>query len=402
MAKVINLPKIGVNMTEAVVVEWLVSEGDEITLDQHIVTMETDKAAQDIYSSDSGVILKILREEGETVICQEPFYVIGEPGEDVSLLISGKNESVKKLPSQLKSLVPKSSIQGETPSQRIKISPLAKKMAKENGIDYHVLSPASPGARITEKDVEGYLQGLALPQIQTKPGLDSGEPAGDRELPLTGIRRTISDRMTVSASSIPRAVLNLRVTAEELLRWKEKSAENGNKIGITDIIIKAVSKAIQRHPLINARFDGNKITILHDINIGVAVDTERGLMVPVVHHADQKGVLEISRELRQKAARARSSQIQNDDINYGTFTITNMGMLGIEQFIPIINPPQCAILAVGSIEKEVVVDDNDQFQVQRRFWLSLAFDHRIIDGAPAGKFLSELKKILEWPILLAE
>ena len=399
MAKVINLPKIGVNMTEAVVVEWVVSEGDETKVDQHILSMEADKDVQDIHSSDSGVILKILRNEGDTVLCQEPLYIIGERGEDISELLSkletGETSSEKLTPPPPTAQVHQNSIEKDISSQRTRISPLAKKFAKENNIDFHLISPAAPGSRIVKKDVQNYLQGSAIPQITTKTDLD-------RELPLTGIRRTIAERMTLSASTIPSSVLNLKVNAEELLKWKEINAENGNKISLTDIIIKAASMNIKKYPMLNARFDGNSIMLLKKINIGVAVDTERGLMVPVIHQADQKGVLEISKELRQKTARARSGQVKGDDMTNGTFTITNMGMLGIEQFIPIINPPQCAILAVGSIEKEVIANDKDEFQIQRRFWLSLAFDHRIIDGAPAGRYLNDLKKMLEGPLFLAE
>lgn len=399
MAKVINLPKIGVNMTEAVVVEWVVSEGDETKVDQHILSMETDKDVQDIHSSDSGVILKILRNAGDTVLCQEPLYIIGDRGEDISELLSelktGETSLEKPTPPPPTAQLHQNSIEKEISSQRTIISPLAKKIAKENNIDFHLITPAIPGSRIVKKDVQNYLQGAAFPQTSTQIDID-------RELPLTGIRRTTAERMTLSASTIPRAVLNLKVNGEELLKWKVKSAENGDKISLTDIIIKATGMTIKKYPMLNARFDGNKITLLKNINIGVAVHTERGLMVPVIHQADQKGVLEISKELRQKAARARSGQVKGDDMTNGTFTITNMGMLGIEQFIPIINPPQCAILAVGSIEKEVIANDKDEIQIQRRFWLSLAFDHRIIDGAPAGRYLNDLKKMLEWPLLLAE
>lgn len=399
MAKVINLPKIGVNMTEAVVVEWVVSEGDETKVDQHILSMETDKDVQDIHSSDSGVILKILRNAGDTVLCQEPLYIIGDRGEDISELLSelktGETSLEKPTPPPPTAQLHQNSIEKEISSQRTIISPLAKKIAKENNIDFHLITPAIPGSRIVKKDVQNYLQGAAFPQTATQIDID-------RELPLTGIRRTTAERMTLSASTIPKAVLNLKVNGEELLKWKVKSAENGDKISLTDIIIKATGMTIKKYPMLNARFDGNKITLLKNINIGVAVHTERGLMVPVIHQADQKGVLEISKELRQKAARARSGQVKGDDMTNGTFTITNMGMLGIEQFIPIINPPQCAILAVGSIEKEVIANDKDEIQIQRRFWLSLAFDHRIIDGAPAGRYLNDLKKMLEWPLLLAE
>ena len=399
MAKVINLPKIGVNMTEAVVVEWVVSEGDETKVDQHILSVETDKDLQDIHSSDSGVILKILRNAGDTVLCQEPLYIIGDRGEDISELLSelktGETSLEKPTPPPPTAQLHQNSIEKEISSQRTIISPLAKKIAKENNIDFHLITPAIPGSRIVKKDVQNYLQGAAFPQTATQIDID-------RELPLTGIRRTTAERMTLSASTIPRAVLNLKVNGEELLKWKVKSAENGDKISLTDIIIKATGMTIKKYPMLNARFDGNKITLLKNINIGVAVHTERGLMVPVIHQADQKGVLEISKELRQKAARARSGQVKGDDMINGTFNITNMGMLGIEQFIPIINPPQCAILAVGSIEKEVIANDKDEIQIQRRFWLSLAFDHRIIDGAPAGRYLNNLKKILEWPLLLAE
>ena len=172
---------------------------------------------------------------------------------------------------------------------------------------------------------------------------------------------------------------------------------------MTDLIVRSCAAAIEKHPLINSQLQGHEIRMIRDINIGVAVDAEKGLVVPVIHGANRKGVIQINKELREKADKARTGTLAQEDMQNSTFTITNLGMLGIEQFIPIINPPECAIVAIGSIVKEPIVDKStEQVRVAPLFWMSLAFDHRIIDGAPAGRFLADLKQIMEWPYAIID
>lgn len=399
-----TLPKIGVNMTEATIVEWMVKEGDTIKEGDHILTAETDKATQEIYSTQDGVLAKILADTGKTVKTQEPIAIIADSGEDISSVSAPTVDTPSETSSAAEAESPPAPAgrtvrpAGES-GGRVRISPLAKKSAKDLGIDFRSVPPAKPGARITKKDVDAYAQGReAAPAAPVSGGYEV-----DRIIPLSNIRKTIGDRLTMSVTTMPRAILNVRVNAENLLAWKKGCTQRGNKVGMTDLIIKAVAKGVTRHPLINSRLGDGGIQISKTVNVGVAVDTEKGLMVPVIHRAEEKGVTQINLELREKAARARAGNPKSEDLQNGTITLTNLGMIGIEQFIPVINPPECAILAVGTVVREpIVVEDTDEITIKPMMWLSLAFDHRIIDGAPAGRFLMELKEILEWPLSIAD
>lgn len=412
MAKIMALPKIGVNMTEATIIEWLVQEGDTIKKDDIVVTAETDKATQDINATEDGVLIKILADVGETVQCQEPIALIGGPGEQVTEKqladMVKKNTSGQSLNEKSEKPEEKQPVveQVKEASKRIKISPLAKKTAKELGIDYTRITPSKKDARITKKDVDAYAASLqtdrpasgAIGQASSEK-MKFAELEIDRTIPLSGIRKVIADRMTLSINTVPRAVLNVRVCAEKLLDWKEECKGAGMRVGLTDLIVKAVAEAVKKHPEINSRLREDTIEIIKNINIGVAVDTDRGLLVPVIKNANTKKVSEIHDELMAKADKARQGTAKTEDMRDGTFTITNLGMYGIEDFTPVINPPECAILAVGTVTREPVVEDeSDNVVVKPMFRLSLAFDHRIIDGGPAGKFLMEVKRTLERPL----
>ena len=412
MAKIMALPKIGVNMSEATIIEWLVKEGDAIEKGDVVVTAETDKATQDINATESGVLIKILTDEGETVQCQEPIALIGEPGEKVS---EKQIDDMVKKNAAVSSITQEPDINMEKQptvasvndtSKRIKISPLAKKTAKELGIDYTRITPSKKDARITKKDVDAYAASLQTDRSTAEAvGLGDlkkmrfAELEIDRTIPPNSIRKVIAERMTLSVNTIPRAVLKVRVCAEKLFEWKEECKGAGMRVGLTDLIVKAVAEGITKHPVINSRLREDKIEIIKNINIGIAVDTERGLLVPVIQDANKKKVSEIHDELRGKAENARQGTAKPEDMQGGTFTITNLGMYGIEEFTPVINPPECAILAVGTVTREPMVEEeSDNVVVKPMFRLSLAFDHRIIDGGPAGKFLMEVKRILERPL----
>jgi len=370
MSKIMNMPKIGVNMTEAVILEWKVKEGDMVSEGDHILDAETDKAVQEIYATDSGVIKEILVSQGEKAICQEPL-ILFETGEAAPVVIE------KKLPEDIG-------------NERIRISPLAKKIAKEKKIDIYDLSPGRPGDRITKADVYRYLE--------NNKAYVRAEQTG-KYAELSGIRAVTAKRMSESSSTKPSASLMLRADAGELVRWRKKLKEQGQTVSYNDMIVLVCAKALKEHPIMNSRFINDRIEMLDDINIGVAVDTEKGLMVPVIHNADKKGLIDISRVLKEKAQRAQSGKAASDDITGGTFTITNLGMYEIEQFTPIINPPECAILAVGAISKEAAVSkETGQLVIMDMMSLTLVFDHRIVDGAPAAKFLQRIKHLIEWPL----
>jgi pyruvate dehydrogenase E2 component (dihydrolipoamide acetyltransferase) len=281
--------------------------------------------------------------------------------------------------------------------ERIRISPLAKKIANENGISLASLAPAEKGERITKKDVLLFMAGKGRTAQVAAPAARGAE----KRIPLTLIRKTIASRLSLSNQTKPKAVLDVRVDATEILKWKDTAKANGLKIGVSEVIIKALGKVLSEYPLLRARLENDELIISDMVNVGVAVDTTKGLMVPVIKNVHQKGMAEIAAELRSLAAKARSGSLSLEEMTEGTFSVTNLGMLGIERFTPVINPPECGILAVGAIRKELVVDpEDDSISIKPLFWISLAFDHRIIDGAPAGEFLMALKSLLEWPLSL--
>ncbi len=412
MAEVIVLPKIGVNMVEASIVEWGVTVGDAISKDDLLAFIETDKATQEIYSPQTGTVLALLVELGQLVQCQEPIAVIGKPGENIDEILKkhGMPETINKGGSDSGPYFgPATDDQKEKDGPgneskkiiqntgRVRISPLVKKIAKENRINLDKLSPSVSGSRITKNDVLRFLEDAQSNSLRE--GL--GDQAAGERIPLTGIRRTIANRMSLSNQNVPSAALSLRVDAAEILKWKEAAKKQGIKIGPTEIIIKALTRALKDYPMMNSRLDEKEIIIASAVNIGVAVDTDKGLLVPVIKNAAAKGVNEISRELESLVSGARDGSLSPDDMTGGTFTITNLGTIGIEQFIPVVNYPEAGILAVGVIRKEVVVaanidGDGDTSSIKPLFWITLAFDHRIVDGAYAGKFLVTMKDLLEY------
>lgn len=405
MPTILHMPKIGVNMTEGTIVNWVAKIGDALEKGDHILDAETDKAIQEIITTKSGQLAKILVKIGDVVACQKPIAVLTKPGEilpegfQLSREISSgqkfeENQSIAAgiFPQETeRTLHQKLQKKGK---QRVSISPLAKKIAKEKGIDFRLIKPEKEGGRITKKMVLAFLSPTLSPLKQTSMGLSvSGR------LPYSGMRKTIGERMAMSASTIPSVTLSLSIDADILDQWKKEAGEFGQKVSYNDLMVKVVAKALKNHPIMNSRLVGDEIQLLENINIGVAVDTEKGLIVPVVKEADKKGVFEIAQEFRNKVLQAKSGNIGADTLSDGTFTITNLGMCEIELFTPIINPPECAILALGNLRKEPIVN-GDKIEIRRRLQLCLTFDHRIVDGAPAGRFLQEIKHLLEKPLMI--
>jgi pyruvate dehydrogenase E2 component (dihydrolipoamide acetyltransferase) len=417
MPKVLTLPKIGVSMTEATIVRWLVGEGDYVHPDQPVLEAETEKAVQEIPSTVSGVLARILAKPGDTVQCHEPIAVFVDRGE---VLPEGFEPSPEKTggaaaargqsgaagpawavgpagpaapgaapPSGQHGVARPSERPGahEGAQARVKISPLAKKLAKELGVDYTGIVPSKPGGRIEREDV-----------LSHAAGVKALEEAGGELVPLQGTRKVIARRMLESARSTARAALFTSADAAGLVARRGKLNERGGKIGYTDILVMAVAKALAEFPAMNSRLEGDAVRVPRDINIGVAVDTEHGLTVPVIRNADRKGVAAISGELAAKAERARARKSTRDDVSGGTFTVTNLGMYGVESFVPVINPPECAILAVGAIRRQpVAARDRDAVELRPVCALTLVFDHRVVDGAPAARFLQRVKEMIENP-----
>lgn len=398
MPTILLLPKIGVNMTEAIIVRWLVKEGEFIEEGQTILEAETDKATQDIPSTKSGVLARIVAEPGKTVQTQEPIAVLTEKGETLP-----DDFSVHTGISEQKTVEPATT--GQRPAirekqdasvsdSRVRISPIAKKLAKELNIDYTLVTPSKPGGRIEKADVLEYARGAEALGEEVVRGVVTEQD--ENLIPLSGIRKIIASRMSESAHTTARAVLLTKIDATRLIEWRNGLKESGKKVSYNDLIVHLVAKALREFSQMNSRIEGENIRIMKDVNIGVAVDSERGLLVPVIHDADKKDVLTIAEESQQKIERVRSGRSTREDMSNGTFTLTNLGMFDVESFIPIINPPECAILAVGSIVREPsVVDETDTVSVRQVMRLSLVWDHRIVDGAAAAQFLQRIKQHIE-------
>lgn len=410
MPKVMNMPKIGVNMTDAKIIAWVVKEGDTIKDGDHILDAETDKAVQEIYSNMSGIVAKLLVDIGEDVLCQTPIAVLTEPDEklDEAFLkqfnskpqTNAEVEKPKELPEEKKPAkampVGTSSTQApaiEAVPGRVRISPLAKKLAKDMNISLKELTPSKPGARIVKADVLAY----SASSSSTVPS-SSGKIRGT--IPYTGIRKLIGERMTESKRNKPSVALTLHADVERLIEWRSKLKKAGKAVGYNDIIVLIAARALKEQPIINSRLSSDEIELLGNINIGVAVDTDKGLTVPVIKNADKKGLLEISEEFRTKVEAVKSGRGSVDDLTGGTFTVTNLGMYEVEHFTPVINPPECCILGLGAIVREPVAGENDIIEIKSRMQLTLVFDHRIVDGAPAAKFLQRVKHLIEWPLEL--
>ena len=402
MARFMTLPKIGVNMVEGTISEWLVSEGDEVKFGEMAFKAETDKDIQDIPADQSGIVLKILANTGDLVQCKEPVAIVGEAGEKFDdLLKQYESGAAGEEPTEEKEAAPepeKAAPAAEAKSgEKIKISPLAKKMAKEMGIDYTKITPK--GARISKADILAYKEAAKAP-APAAAAAPAAATAAAGTADYTGIRKVIGTRMTESVVTKPMSVLTVTCDMTRMLAWRAEINQGAEKkVGVNVLIAKACARALRDHPMLNAQLsaDGDKIHIMEDVNIGIAVETDRGLMVPVLRNVDKKGVLELSDDFAGLVDRVKQGNTQSGDLSGGTFTISNLGSSGVEFFKAIVNPPECAILAVGAVIKQPVVID-DEIVVRPMMKITLSFDHRIVDGAPAARFLASVKANLEDPL----
>ena len=401
MARKMALPKIGVNMTEAVIAKWLVKPGDVICEGDAIIEAETDKSTQEIYATEGGVVAKLLAEEGQTVPCHADIMVLVDEGEEYreeAAAAEPKPAPAAQTPADCAPAQPVAPAQtANTPCARpaegrVRISPLARKIARENGVDFHRISPAVPGGRIVKEDVLRFLQSGAAAQENEQENLEV--------IPMSMMRKTIAARMTQSSLEKPRVSLVTTADATALLALRSRYKEKGIKISMDALLAKIVAKALCLHRDINTILEGDNLLVRRDVNIGVAVDTPKGLLVPVLKQADRKTLAELAQELSVKVEDAQAGRLAAEDMTGGTFTLTNLGMFGVEEFGPIINAPECCILGVGALKKEFVPDENDQPKLITTFKMTLVFDHRIVDGAPAARFLKTLKEFVEMPALL--
>jgi pyruvate dehydrogenase E2 component (dihydrolipoamide acetyltransferase) len=435
MADIVNMPKLGFDMAEGTLVRWVVNEGEKIEKGAVLAEIETDKATVEVESNFSGVLLRQLVEQGTVVPINDPIAVIGEQGEKVNLeQLLGKpaakeevkpaqepspeekksmQKPAKEEPAQVLSSLPEPSGADNTQlPDGVRASPLARSMAADLGIDLRSVQGSGPGGRITKKDIESY-QVKVPERAETRPTAAAPIPMvpqikpfirETRTLPLPKLRAAIGRRMAESMQQAPHFYVTHEYDVAALLeRRKELNALLGedDKLSVNDFIVRAVALTLLEFPNLNASVDlKNNSLIYHgEINIGVAVAVENGLLTVVNRNSDQKTVHQISSELKSMVNRARAGKVRPDDIEGSTFTVSNMGMYDVDQFTAIINPPEAAILAVGSARQVPVVADGE-IRVGSRMKATLSVDHRISDGAEGARFLQALAKYIEEPLRL--
>ena len=421
MAEIIRMPKMSDTMEEGVIASWLKKVGDEIKSGDILAEVETDKATMELESYDDGTLLHIGVKDGDSVPVDGVIAIIGEKGEDVNEILKDVDsdsseveeikeikeestpiEKVEEIKDDNKEIVitEPTKIVSELKDERIKASPLAKKLANEKGIDISNISGSGDGGRIIRKDIENYkdvstssnepVKEITLPKIHSEESFE--------ELPVTQMRKTISKRLAESKFSAPHFYLTMEVDMDNCIEGRKKINESSDiKISFNDIILKACAVALRKHPMVNSSFLTDKIRINHHVHIGVAVAVDEGLLVPVVRFADNKSLSHISAEVKSLAKRAKEKQLQPSDWEGNTFTISNLGMFGISEFTAIINPNDSCILAVGGIKNTPVVKKGEVVP-GNIMKLTLSCDHRLVDGATGAAFLQTLKELIEDPI----
>jgi pyruvate dehydrogenase E2 component (dihydrolipoamide acetyltransferase) len=403
MAEIIRMPKMSDTMTEGVVVKWLVKEGDSIKSGDIIAEVETDKATMDFECYSKGTLLHVAVKEGQSVPVDGIVAVVGQPGEDFQSLLSAPASASK--PEAPVADAPATSVSVQAPAvqaaipvsgDRILASPLAKKLAADKGIDLSAVKGSGENGRIVKQDIENYTGGaFAAPAVAAFTGTESYE-----EVPVSQMRKTIAARLSESKFSAPHFYLTIEINMDKAVVAREQMNQISEvKISMNDLVIKAAASALRKHPKINSSWLGNTIRYNHHINIGVAMAVEEGLLVPVVRFADQKNLSQISSEVKDYGTRAKAKKLQPQDWAGNTFTISNLGMFGIEEFTAIINPPDACILAVGAV-KETVGVVNGNIQPVKVMKVTLSCDHRVVDGASGAQFLQTLKQLLEEPVRL--
>lgn len=428
MAIKIEMPKLSDTMEEGVIAKWNVKEGDAVNAGDIIAEVETDKATMDVEVYDPGVILKLLASEGEAVPLGKPMAIIGEKGEDISALLEGgsndsKTESSAPAPKKEEASSDDSfsdpifggiesedttsnaaAISSSDSDGRIKASPLARKIAEEKGLNLGQIKGSGPDGRIIKKDVESAKAGdtTASAEKTVAPTAATTQAAmpteGDEDLRISQMRKAIARRLAESKFTNPHFYETIDIDMKRAIAARtELNATSEVKISFNDLVVKACAVALKKHRNVNASWLGDVIRQYGDVHIAVAVAVEDGLVTPVITHADKKGMSVISAETKELAAAARDKKLKPEQMEGSTFTISNLGMFGIEEFTSIINPPNAAILAVGAIRDVPVVEDGAVVP-GKRMKVTLSADHRVVDGAKAAEFLNSLRGLLENPM----
>ncbi|GAA4618830.1 pyruvate dehydrogenase complex dihydrolipoamide acetyltransferase [Saccharopolyspora hordei] len=409
----IQMPRLSDTMEEGVVSTWRKKVGDQVSRGDVVAEIETDKALMELEAYDDGVLEKILVEEGATVPIGTPIAVLGDGSGAAAESAptpapAAQTPAPAEAPAPAEPAEPAPAPAPAAPAERgskPKASPLAKAVAKEKGVDLSTVQGTGPGGRIIRADIEAAAAAAASAPAAPEPAATPAAPVASEdveEVPLNKIQKVSAKRLTESKQQAPHFYLTSAIDVTDLLAFRgtlneRLQAAGGPKVSVNDLIVKAVATALRANPSVNVSFAGDKLLRHKRINLGIAVAIEDGLVVPVVKDADRKSVSEIAAESRELAGRAREGKLKLDEMSGGTFSISNLGMFGIEQFSAVINPPEAAILAVGAARDEVQVRDGE-FVARKVLRVTLSADHRAVDGAVGAAFLQQLTSLLEDPL----
>ena len=405
MAFEVLMPQLGLTMEEGTVSQWIKHEGDEVKTGDVIVEITTDKLTNEVVSEHDGVMLKIVAQEGEDIPVKGLLAYIGQPGEavggDAPAPAAAAPAAAEAVPAAAPAAAPAPVAAAN--GTRIRISPLARKTAAKMGVDYSGIAGTGPSGRIVLKDI------LAAAEATAPAAAPAAKPAaksaglelmeGDTVVKLTGMRKVVAERMLASHTEIPPVTQNIKVDVTELMKFRKMLlAETGKKYSVNDLVLKATAKCLRQHPEMLVSFDGNQIIQRAHVNIGMAVALDTGLIVPVIRDADKMGLDEISATAKDLATRAKENKLGADEYKGSTFSVSNLGMFGIETFTPIINQPDAAILGVCAIQDELALDDEGTVVKKQVMRLSVTLDHRLLDGAVVAKFEMDLRDLLQNPM----
>ena len=439
MATIVVMPQLGNSVESCIIVEWMIAEGDTVSVDQTLASIETDKSTMEVPSTAEGTVLKLLWEEGDEVPVKDPLIIVGEPGEDISGLVPGGDAAPAEAdaPAEQAAAAPEAAAPAfATERATGAVSPRARALAASNGVDASAITEGSgPHGRVIERDVAAAIAaGPVLTSAARAAGVSAAEgtgiggrvsvadagrtaeaapaaavaapaaaadfPGASTSAPLKGVRKVVAKRMMESLTSTAQLTLNTTANAAGILamRKKVKNADEAlglNKITLNDLVCFAVSRTLLKYPVFNAHLEDGVLTEFEQVHLGFACDTPRGLLVPVIRSAQALGLKAFSDEAKRLAGGAIDGTIAPDFLSGGTFTVSNIGSFGIETFTPVINLPQTAILGVGAITPRPTVAADGTIAVEQRLNLSLTIDHQVIDGADGARFLRDLVAAIE-------
>ena len=416
MAYELLMPQLGLTMEEGTVSQWIKKEGDAVKVGDVILEITTDKLTNEVISEYEGTLIKIVAQEGEDIPVKGLLAYIGEAGEAVG------GAAAPAPAAEAAAAAPAAAAPAAAPApiaangKRIRISPLARKTAAKMGVDYSAIAGTGPSGRIVLKDILAAAEAqkaapapvaaAPAPAAEVAPAAKPAAPKaglelmeGDTVIKLAGMRKVVAERMLASHTEIPNVTQNIKVDVTELMKFRKMLMETtGKKYSVNDLILKATAKCLRAHPEMLVSFDGNQIIQRAHVNLGMAVALDNGLIVPVIRDADKMGLDELAAKAKDLATRAKENKLGADEYKGSTFSISNLGMFGIETFTPIINQPDAAILGVCAIQDELALDEEGNVTKKQVMRLSVTLDHRLLDGAVVAKFQMDLRDLLQSPM----